>query len=85
MVAAFHSCLISGCSGNVGQDPGAYLHCIASHKFHKTKDWLNPHNDKNKVPQNLENKLTIRLHFSKAYLSWIICQGGDYFQESLFH
>ena len=32
---------------------------LLSYKFRKTKDWLNPHNDKSKVPQNHENKLTV--------------------------
>ena len=36
-----------------GKYPGAYLHRIASYKFHKAKDWLNPR----KVPQNLKNKI----------------------------
>ena len=36
---------------------------LLSYKFCKTKDWLNPYNDYNKVPQNLENKLR-GLHFS---------------------
>ena len=32
---------------------------LLSYKFRKIKDWLNPRNDKNKVPQNHENKLTV--------------------------
>ena len=42
-----------------GKYPGAYLHRIANDKFQKAKDWLDPHNEQNKVPQNLENKLTV--------------------------
>ena len=36
-----------------GKYLGAYLHRIESYKLCKAKDWLNPHNDQNKVPQNL--------------------------------
>ena len=50
----------------------------------KTKNWLNPYNDYNKVPQNLKNKLK-DLHFSKAFLDELICWGGGHFRESLFH
>ena len=69
---------------------------LLSYKFRETKDWLNPHNNENEVPQNLENKLT-SLHFLKAFLSgliWanmpvsgfsgLICLDGGYFRESLF-
>ena len=48
----------------------------------KAKDWLNPHNDYHKEPQNLENKLA-GLHFPKAFLSGLICWRGGCFQESL--
>ena len=49
----------------------------------KTKNWLNPHNDWNKVPLNLENKLT-GLHFPRAFFSGLICRCGGYFWKSLF-
>ena len=57
---------------------------------------MNPHNESNKIPQNLENKF-MGFHFSKAFLSeliWadmpvsglsdLICLCGGYFRESLF-
>ena len=46
---------------------------LLSYKFRETKDWLNPHYNKDKVPQNLESKLMV-LHFSKAFLSGLICR-----------
>ena len=49
----------------------------------KAKDWLNPHNDYYKKPQNLENKLT-GLDFPKAFLSGLICWGRGCFPESFF-
>ena len=42
-----------------GKYPEIYLYWIASYRFCKAKDWLNPHNDSNKVLQNLQNKLTV--------------------------
>ena len=54
-----------------------------SYKFRKTKDWLNQHNDYNKVPQDIEYKLT-DLYLSKVFLSELICWGGVYFRESFF-
>ena len=60
------------------------LQVSLSYRFRKTKDWLNPHNYWNKVPQNLENKFT-GLHFSKAFFSGLICRCRGYFWKSLFH
>ena len=65
-----------------------------SYKFRKTKDWLNKHNDYNKVPLNqhndynkvpedIEYKLT-GLNLSKVFLSELICWGWVYFPESFF-
>ena len=66
MIVAVHSFLINHCSENVWKNIMKHI-CIElqllSYKFCKTKDWLNPYNDYNKVPQNLENKLK-GLHFS---------------------
>ena len=56
------------------------LQPLLSYKFRETKDWLNPHSDQNKVPQDLEDKLA-GLHFSKVIFSGL---GGGYFLESLF-
>ena len=42
-----------------GKYSGSYMHRIASYKFRKAKDWLNPYYDLKKVPQNLENKLMV--------------------------
>ena len=46
-----------------GKYPGSYMHQIASYKFRKSKDRLNPHNDLKKVLQNLKSKLAVT--FSK--------------------
>ena len=54
-----------------------------SYKFRKTKDWLNQRNDYNKVPQDIEYKLT-GLYLSKVSLSGLICWSGVYFRESFF-
>ena len=58
------------------------LQFLLSYKFYKTKDWWNQHNDYNKVPQNLEYKLT-GLHLLKTFLSGLICWGGVYFRENV--
>ena len=42
------------------------LQVSLSYTFRKTKDWVNPHNDWNKVLRNLENKLT-DFHSSKTF------------------
>ena len=44
---------------------------LLSYNFRKPKDWLNPCNDYNKVPQNLKNKVK-GLHFSKTFLNELI-------------
>ena len=69
MIAAVQSFLLKCCSENVwkiSRRTSASDCNFLSYKFRETEDWLNPHNDENKVPQNLENKLT-GLHISKAF------------------
>ena len=57
------------------------LQLLLSYKFRKTKDWLNQHNAFNKLPQNIEYKVT-GLHLSKNFLIGLICWGGVYFRDS---
>ena len=48
---------------------------LLSYNFRKTKNWLNPYNDYDKVPQNLKNKVK-GLHFSNTFLNELIYWSG---------
>ena len=87
IIATIHSCLIKSCYGNVRTISRniSVLDCnFQETSSVKLKDWLDSHNDQNKLPQNLENKLT-GLHFSKTSLSGLIRRGAGLFREILFH
>ena len=54
---------------------------LLSYKLRKTKDWLNRHNDSNKVVKNLENKFTVT--FFKALFKLDNIPGWGLFLEEL--
>ena len=54
------------CLENIQEHICIRLQVSLSCKFRKTNNWLNSHNDWNKVPQDLENKVT-GLHFGRDY------------------